>query len=138
MGSEEFQKFYVQFYSLGKNLDLPDSVMATDLKGKIPKRLTTVIGNTIMDKKLLSTLRDLLLSSDNAYQAAKSNPEPKPEKAKKSGRYAFSAARTPTVAITGDNTVVKPKQKGVCYVCQSPDYIASYYSTDSKAKVPPA
>ena len=78
-----------------------------------------------IDKKSLFAVRDYFISLDNAYravrEASKSKQEPKQDKTKKSGRYGFSAPRAPTIAITGDTTVVKPKAKAACYVCGSTD-----------------
>ena len=95
-----------------------------------------------IDKKSLFAARYYFISLDNAYravrEASKSKQEPKQDKTKKSGRYGFSAPRAPTIAITGDTTVVKPKAKAACYVCGSTDHLANYHTTDGKAKVPPA
>ena len=80
MGSDQFQKFFVEFYSLGKNLGRSDTTMVDDLKDKVPNRLVMSLANSAIDAQSLFAVRDLFTRSDNAYRfvrESKSKSEPK-------------------------------------------------------------
>ena len=142
MGSNDFHKFFIQFYSLGKNLNHSDVQMVTDLRSKIPARLITAMSYSPIDKKSLFAVRDFCIGVDNTYRSVRDHPKPKQdsktEKPKKSGRYGYSVPRAPTVAITGDTTVIKPKAKAACYICGSTDHLAKDHTANGKDKAAPA